>query len=214
MLVEIWSDVICPWCYLGKRRFESALSRFTHRDEVEVRWRSFELDPRAPIERDGDLAGHLARKYHTSREKAEARQARLASLGAADGVDFDFTRARPGNTFDAHRMLHLAEAHGCRNEAEERLFRAYFSEGQAIGLRPTLERLMVEVGLDAGEVARSLAGDDHGEAVRADEAEAIELDVAAVPFFRFDRRAGLPGAQEVDVMLRVLERTWESGHRA
>lgn len=203
--------MVCPWCYVGKRRLESALARFAHQDQVEVRGRSFQLDPQAPAERRGDRISHLARKYGITSEQAEASQQRLVRLGAAEGIDFDF--ARPGNTFDAHRLLHLAEEHGCRAEAEERLFRAYFSEGQPIGEPAALVPLMAEVGLDAAEVERVLAGEDHGSAVRADEAEARELEITGVPFLLFDSCGGVPGAQDVDVMLRVLERTWERESR-
>src|SRR5207248_8521488 len=130
MKVEIWSDVVCPWCYIGKRRFESALAGFEHRDDVEVVWRSFELDPSAPARRSGDSAQRLADKYGMSREQAVASQDRLTEMAAGEGLAFHFENAQSGNTFDAHRLLHLASERGLQDEVKERLFRAYFSEGE------------------------------------------------------------------------------------
>src|SRR5918997_3553566 len=129
MRVEIWSDIACPWCYIGKRRFEAALARFDHRDEVEVVWRSFELDPGAPAEREGDLAGHLARKYGATREQVIARQDGMAAMAAEDGLDLRFDLVRGGHTFDAHRLTHLAAAHDLGDAMIERLFRAHHTEG-------------------------------------------------------------------------------------
>ena len=141
MNVEIWSDIACPWCYVGKRRFEQALAAFEHRDEVDVTWRSFELDPSAPRERGVDAATHLAEKYGMSREQALAMQQRMAGVGAGEGLDFRHDLARGGNTFDAHRLLHLAADHELQDTLKERLLRAYHSEGEPIGDPATLERL-------------------------------------------------------------------------
>jgi predicted DsbA family dithiol-disulfide isomerase len=206
--VEIWSDVVCPWCSIGKRRFEHALERFEHRDDVEVVWRSFELDPTAPRRREGELVDHLARKYGMAREQAVASQTHLTATAAEEGLDFHFERAQGGNTFDAHRLLHLAADQGRQGELEERLFEAYFTEGAPIGEVDTLRRLAVDVGLDAAEVDRVLAGDAFADAVRADEKEASDLGVSGVPFFVVDRRYGVSGAQPADVLLEVLERAW------
>jgi len=206
--VEIWSDVVCPWCAIGKSRFEAAVERFEHGDQVEVVWRSFELDPTAPHRHEGDLVERLASKYGMSREQAEASQAHLTTMAADEGLDFHFERAQSGNTFDAHRLLHLAGEHGRQGELKDRLFRAYFTEGEPIGDPATLRRLAVEVGLDPAAVDAVLAGDTYAEAVRADEAEASALGVSGVPFFVVDRRFGVSGAQPADLLLDVLQQAW------
>jgi predicted DsbA family dithiol-disulfide isomerase len=146
MRVEIWSDVVCPWCYVGKRNFEAALSRFEHRDEVEVIWRAFELDPSAPTEREGDYATHLARKYGMSVDQARKMIATMTETGARAGAALDFERARPGNTFDAHRLIHLAGERGVQDAVKERFLRATFTDGEPIGDRSALLRLAVEAG--------------------------------------------------------------------
>ena len=133
MNVEIWSDIACPWCYVGKRRFEAALAAFEHAGEVTVSWRSFELDPGAPPERPEDAAGHLARKYGRTREQAEQMHATMTGVAAGEGLDFRFDRLRLGNSFDAHRLVHLAAAHGIQDAMKERLMRAYLTEGEPIG---------------------------------------------------------------------------------
>ncbi|HEV7534847.1 MAG TPA: DsbA family oxidoreductase, partial [Acidimicrobiia bacterium] len=124
MRVDIWSDVACPWCYVGKRRFEAALARFPHRDGVEVHWHSFELDPRAPRERQGDRLDHIAAKYRVTRSDAEAMESRVRAAGAEVGLDFHLDRVRGGNTFDAHRLLHLAAGHGLADAVKDRFLRA------------------------------------------------------------------------------------------
>src|SRR3954468_711170 len=139
--VEIWSDIACPWCYVGKRRFEAALAAYEHRDEVQVTWRSFELDPSAPREREHDGATHLAEKYGTSRDEALAMQERMTAAAAGDGLEFRFDIARGGNTFDAHRLVHLAAAHGLQEALKERLMRAYLTEGELIADHAVLARL-------------------------------------------------------------------------
>jgi predicted DsbA family dithiol-disulfide isomerase len=206
MHVEIWSDIACPWCYVGKRRFEAALAQYPHRDEVEVTWRSFELDPSAPRERDGDAAGHLAAKYGTSREQAEGMHRQMTEVAAGDGLEFRFDLARGGNTFDAHRLLHLAHAHGRQDAMKERLMRAYLTEGEAIGDPAVLERLAVETGLSAGEVREVLASDRYADEVRDDERTASALGITAVPFFVVDRAIGAAGAQPPEVLRELLER--------
>ena len=212
MQVEIWSDVVCPWCYIGKRRFEAALAAFAHRDEVAVVWRSFELDPTAPPERTGDYASRLARKYGMSEERATATLHHMTDVAAEEGLEFDFARTRAGNTFDAHRVIHLALERGgpeVQGAVKERLLRAYFSEGEPIGDVDALVRLAADAGLDEAEVKDVLAGDAYADHVRADEAAAEELDVTGVPFFLIDRRFAVSGAQDATVFTRVLERAWE-----
>lgn len=209
MHVEIWSDLACPWCYIGMRRFEVALDRFEHRDEVEVVWRSFELDPGAPAAPEGDRVERLARKYGTTREVAEARQRQIEELAAADGLEIRFDLVRDGNTFDAHRVLHLGADHGLQNAVNERLFRARFAEGVLLSEHEALERLGTEAGLPAAEIRDLLAGDRFADAVRADErSAAAELGITAVPFYVVDRRMGASGAQPPQVFDGLLERGW------
>ena len=208
MKIEVWSDVVCPFCYVGKRRLEAALVTFPHRDAEEVVWRSFELAPDAPAETGEPLEAMLARKYGMEVAEARAANARVTAMAAEVGLEFRLERARSGNTFDAHRLLHLAAQRGLGGEAKERLLRAYFTDGRAIGVRDELVALGVELGMDDGEVRAALAGDAHAAAVRADEREARELGVRGVPFFVIDRRYAVSGAQPVDVFAGVLERAW------
>ena len=210
MHVEIWSDIACPWCYIGKRRFETALADFEHRDDVTVTWRSFELDPAAPRERAVDGATHLAEKYGTSREQALAMHQRMTDVAAEEGLEFRFDRARGGNTFDAHRLLHLAAAHGAQDAMKERLMRAYLTEGEAIGDPGTLERLAIDAGLPADEVRELLVGDRFADEVRGDEHTAAQLGIHAVPFFVVDRAMGASGAQPPEVFAELLHRGWEA----
>ena len=203
--VDVWSDFACPWCYVGKRRLEAALARLPDRAAVDVRWRAFELDPTAPAVREPEpYAVRLARKYATSPTRAQEMIDTMTRTAAGEGLGFRFDRIRPGNTFDAHRLQHLAAEHGAGDALHERLFRAYLTEGEALGDREVLARLASEVGLDAAEVRALLAGDDRADAVRADEAAADVLGIHAVPHFRFGDRLGLSGAQPPDVLLHAL----------
>jgi predicted DsbA family dithiol-disulfide isomerase len=208
MHVEIWSDIACPWCYVGKRRFEAALAAFEHRDEVRVTWRSFELDPAAPREREGAGAEHLAAKYGTSVENAVAMQDHMTTVAAGEGLDFRFDIAHGGNMFDGHRIVHLAAAHGAQDAMKERLFRAYLSEGQVVGDPAVLERLALETGLPEAEVRDVLATDRYAAEVRHDERTAGSLGITAVPFFVVDRAFGASGAQPPAALLELLRRAW------
>jgi len=210
MKVEIWSDVVCPWCYIGKRRFEAALAGFAHRDEVELTWRSFELDPAAPASdpEPGSYTARLAAKYGRSTAEAQAMMDQMTSTAAEEGLDFRFDLARPGNTFDAHRLLHLALEHGAQDALKERLDRATFGEGLACSEHGALRALAVEVGLPAGEVDAVLASDRYTDAVRADEAQARAYGISGVPFFVVDGRYGISGAQPAGVVLQALEQAW------
>jgi predicted DsbA family dithiol-disulfide isomerase len=206
--VEIWSDIACPWCYIGKRRFEAALSRFEHRDEVHVNWRSFELDPDAPPERTGDRAERLARKYGMTIERAREAERQLTEVAAAEGLPFRFDIARAGNTFDGHRLVHLAGEHGLQDAMKERLLRAYFTEGELISDHDTLARLAVEVGLAEDEAREMLGGDLYAEQVREDEEMADSIGISAVPTFVVDRAVGASGAQPPEELLDLLRRGW------
>ena len=205
--VEIWSDVVCPWCYIGKRRFERALASFDH--PVEITWRSYELNPNAPPVRDGSSAERIARKYGISVEAAAAQYERITDLAAAEGLDYHLDRARWGRSFDAHRLLHLARERGIESAVKERFLAGYLQEGVAIGLPEELAPLAVSAGLDAEEVAAVLSGDAYSAAVRADEERAVEIGITGVPFFVVDGRFAIPGAQDPETMLAVLERAWQ-----
>jgi predicted DsbA family dithiol-disulfide isomerase len=206
--IEIWSDVACPWCYVGKRRFEAALAQFEHADDVQVVWRSFELDPQAPAERGGDRAEHLAAKYGMSVEQARQAEQRMTQTAAGDGLDFRFDIARAGNTFDAHRVVHLAHKRGLQDAMKERLLRAYFSQGELVSDHETLRRLAVEVGLREAEVAEVLAADGYADEVREDERIAAGLGISAVPTFVVDRALGASGAQPPEALLELLRQGW------
>jgi predicted DsbA family dithiol-disulfide isomerase len=209
--IDVWSDVVCPWCYIGKRRLESALARFPHRAEVDIVWRAFELDPSAPRERDPGVpyAARLARKYGTSLAQAEARIARVTELAAAEGLDFRFEKARAGNTFDANRVIHLAGQRGVQGAVKERLLRGYFTEGEPVGDRDKLARLAGEAGLDPEEVRAALAGDAFAADVRRDEEEARDLGIDGVPFFVLAGRYGVSGAQPSELLLSALTQSWD-----
>lgn len=204
MKVEIWSDVVCPWCYIGKRRFEQALAQFERADEVEVIWRSFELDPDAPRVQTAPHAERLARKYGVSLAQVEAMNSRLIGEAKKEGLDFHLAETKGGNTFDAHRLIHLAASRGRAGEMKERLMKAYFTEGVAIGERGELVRLAVDAGLDEAEVKAMLSSEQFASEVRADEARAREFGISGVPFFAIDERYGVSGAQAADVMLEAL----------
>jgi predicted DsbA family dithiol-disulfide isomerase len=209
LTIEIWSDVVCPWCYIGKRRFERALAQFEHRDDVEVVWRSFELDPTAERAPSGTSAERLAGKYGMSIEQAEAKHAEISALAAAEGLDFHFEIARSGNTFDAHRLLHLAAEQGVQGAAKERIMRGYFSEGEPVSDPEALVRLVAQAGVDADAARAVLAGDAYADAVRADEALAHQIGIQGVPFFVLGRRYGVSGAQPAPALLGALERAWD-----
>jgi predicted DsbA family dithiol-disulfide isomerase len=206
--VEVWSDVVCPWCYLGKRRLESALGRFAHRDDVDVVWRSFELDPAAPRRREVSAAEHLASKYGMSAEQVASSWARLTALAEAEGLEYHLDRTQGGSSLDAHRLIHLGAERGIQDEVKERLLRAYFSEGAPIGEPEVLERLAIDAGLPAAEVAEVLASDRFAADVREDERRARLLGIQGVPFFAIDERYGISGAQSADVLLQALEAAW------
>jgi predicted DsbA family dithiol-disulfide isomerase len=212
MNVEIWSDIVCPWCYIGKRRFERALARFAHCDRVTVVWRSFELDPHAPRQVVGTLDGMLATKYGVSPDQAVAMNARVTAVAAGEGLAYRLDRAQPGNTFDAHRLTHLAAAHGLQDVVVERLAAAYFGEGLAVGDHEALAAAVTAVGLPADEVRAVLAGDAYAAAVRADERRGAAFGITGVPFVVIDERYGVSGAQAPEVFLEALEQAWADAH--
>jgi predicted DsbA family dithiol-disulfide isomerase len=212
MKVEIWSDVVCPWCYVGKRRFETALAAFEHQGDVEVHWRSFELDPDAPAVREGDPVQGLADKYGMSRAQALAANARLTDMAAAEGLDFHLDTARGGNTFDAHRLIHLAGEKGIQDAVKERFMRGYFTENEPVGDAEALTRLAVEAGLDETDVKTVLTSGQYAADVSADEQQAAAYGISGVPFFVVDGRYGVSGAQSPDVLLQTMRTAYAEAH--
>jgi predicted DsbA family dithiol-disulfide isomerase len=208
MRVEIWSDVVCPWCYLGKRRFEQALAGFEHRGDVQVEYRSFELDPTAPADTTTPTVELLADKYGMSPAQASKAQREMEERAAGDGLTFRMGSLRRGNTRDAHRLIQLAKDRGRQEEMVERLHRAYFTEEDSVFDHEALTRLAVEAGLDRDEAASVLATDAYGEQVDTDEAMARALGATGVPLFVVDRKYGISGAQPADTITQVLERAW------
>ncbi|SDO33274.1 Predicted dithiol-disulfide isomerase, DsbA family [Nakamurella panacisegetis] len=215
MKIDIWSDVVCPWCYLGKRRFESALRQFAHRDDVSVTWHSFQLDPTAASASPGSDHDHIqaiADKLGLSREKSARMHDDLTATAAAEGLDYHFEKMKAANTFDAHRLLHLALARGRQDVLKERLMKATFTDGLPVGDHGTLADLAVEAGLDRAEVEAALAGDRYADDVRADIAQARAYGISGVPFFVIDAKYGVSGAQPAPALLDVLNQAWSDAH--
>jgi predicted DsbA family dithiol-disulfide isomerase len=208
--LDIWADVSCPWCYVGKRHLEQALGRFPQRSRVEILWRSFEQDPLAPRVRASSQSyvERIANGCRTQLPQAQAMIDRIADTAARAGLELRFDRVRGGNTFDAHRLLHLARERGKQGALEERLLRAYHTEGQAIGDRDVLADLSRQAGLDDVEVRDVLDGDRYTSEVRRDQSIARELGITGVPYFVFSGRFGVSGAQPSEVLLGALERSW------
>ncbi|MEE2036846.1 DsbA family oxidoreductase [Nocardiopsis sp. CT-R113] len=210
--VDIWTDVVCPWCYIGKRRFESALQRFEYRDSVAVTWRSFELDPDGP--RDGKLTipQCMQRDLGMSAEQAAAGMAMVTRLAAEVGLEYRLENAVPVNTFDVHRLIHFGEYRSLGEPVRERLLRGYTAEGAYLGDRRTLARLGSEAGLDTAEVEALLDGDRFGDAVRADEQRAARLGVTGVPSFSFNGGRAVSGALSVaDILGRLRHAVLPAG---
>jgi predicted DsbA family dithiol-disulfide isomerase len=212
MKVEIWSDVVCPWCYIGKRRFESALAQFEHRDQVEVVWRSFQLDPSAPQHGEQKTIDMLAEKYGVSVAQALKMQERVSTLAAEEGLEYHLDQTRHENTFDAHRLLHLAAEQSLQDALKERLLRAHFIEGKAVGDNETLVQLAAEVGIAEEDARAVLDSDAYADAVRADLRRARMFGVQGVPFFAVDEQYGVSGAQPSEVLQEVLEQAWAESH--
>lgn len=203
--VEVWSDVICPWCYIGKRRFEQALRQFDQRENVNVIWRSFELDQSAPPRYPGSLDEMLARKYDVSLENAGMMNARVTGAAREVGLDYRLDIARPGNTFDAHRLLQFAAARGSGDRATDRMMHAYFCEGLAVGDRAALARLAPEFGIAENEALAILESDAYSDGVRADEARAAALGISGVPYFLLNEKVAISGAHPVAAFAQALQ---------
>ncbi|MGE4425349.1 MAG: DsbA family oxidoreductase [Solirubrobacteraceae bacterium] len=210
MHVEIWSDVACPFCYIGKRSFEDALGRFEHRDDVDVTWRSFQLAPDMPASVDRGLDELIAKKYGKSLDEARQMNEGVTKMAAEFGLEYHLDRARPANTGDAHRVLQLARDNGLADAMKERLLHAYFVDGELVSDHDTLVRIATDVGLDTDEVRALLASDERADTVRSEYEEAHELGIGGVPAFVLDRRMLVTGAQPPDTLLAALQQAWES----
>lgn len=205
LTIDIWSDVVCPWCYVGKRRLEKALEKTG--TEADIRFHSFELDPKAPRESDRSPAEYLAKKYGRSLAQIEQMWKQMATMAAADGLTMNFASSKLVNTFDAHRLLHLGAEVGKQVELKERLFAANFTDGESVGDRETLVRLAREVGIDEARARAALESDEFAAEVRSDEENAHSLGISGVPFFVFGEKYAVSGAQPVEVLAQVIERT-------
>jgi predicted DsbA family dithiol-disulfide isomerase len=204
MKIEVWSDIVCPWCYIGKRRLESALETFD--GDVEVQWRSFQLDPSAPKKQEDSLDEALAAKYRISVDRARQMLTQMTETAAKEGLDFDFDHAKGGNTLDAHRLLHLADQKGLQGEMKERLLSAYMTEGRPISEHDELVKLAADVGLDGEEAREMLESERFEDDVRRDLAEARQFGVTGVPFFRINEKHGISGAQSPETLLDLFQR--------
>ncbi|GMB09799.1 putative DsbA family dithiol-disulfide isomerase [Thermolongibacillus altinsuensis] len=209
MKVEIWSDFVCPFCYIGKRRFEKALEQFEHKDKVEIVFRSFELDPHVERNPKKNVYEYLAEKYGMSLEQAKATTQQVGKQAEAVGLHYDFDNMKRTNTFDAHRLAHFANSEGKMEEMTERLMKAYFTEGLHIGDHEVLANLASEVGLDREKALDVLRNNGYADEVRRDEEIGRQLGITGVPFFLFNQKYAVFGAQSSDVFMDVLQKVWE-----
>lgn len=204
MRVDIWSDVVCPFCYIGKKRLEHVAEQAGI--ELDIHWHSFELDPDAPAKHEVSNTQRLAQKYGRSYAEMEEMERNVAAMAASEGIDFQWQKANSGNSFNAHRIIHLAQSKGLGNEAKEAFFHAYMTEGLAIGEREVVEEIASRIGLDNAEVEYVLDSDELADFVRHDEKIAHEqLKVTGVPFFVFDQKLALSGAQPREIFLQALQ---------
>ncbi len=208
MTIEIWSDVLCPWCYIGKRQFEKALEKFQHKDKVTVIWKSYELDPNSEKSTGIGSYDMLAKKYGVSREKSIEMHQNVVDRAKPLGLEYNFEKTLPTNSFDAHRLTHFAKKQNLQYEMIESLSKAYFTDGMDINNTDVLIRLAKGLGLNEVEVAKSLNGNEFSSEVREDENEAKNLGINGVPFFVLDRKYGISGAQGIEVFLEALNQAY------
>jgi predicted DsbA family dithiol-disulfide isomerase len=212
MRIDVWSDVVCPWCYIGKRRLESALAGFEHGDEVEVVWHSFQLDPTAPQVATETAQAMLSRKYGVSPAEAAQMQQRVTDLAAAEGMTWQHDKTMHANTFDAHRLLHLARETGRQGALKEALLKANFVEARNFSDHSVLTEVAVDAGLPADRVAAVLAGEEFKDEVEADIAQARAYGATGVPFFVIDNKYGISGAQPTEVFAQAVRQAWTESH--
>lgn len=209
--VQIWSDIMCPFCYIGKRRIEEALSLFEHKEAVEIEWKSYQLDASFIASPDDNMVEHLAEKYRKDNDWAQNMLDNMTQNAKTAGLDFHFEKAILANSLNAHRLLHLAKKYNLANDLEELLFKAYLTEGKNVNDPSTLTQLGIEVGLDAEEIAQVLNSDRYATEVKQDQEEANTIGVQGVPFFVFDNKYAISGAQPATAFLETLEKVWQEG---
>lgn len=205
MKVEIWSDVMCPFCYIGKRRFESALKQFSEKEKVQVEWKSYQLNPDLVTESNKNLNEYLSETKGWTIDYVRKLNERIIAMAQQEGLTYNFNHVIVANSFDAHRLSHLAKKYNLQNELEEKLFSAYFTEGKNTGDKETLAQLGVEVGLDADEAKEILNGKNFTDEVRQDIYEAQQLGISGVPFFLFNNKYAISGAQETKTFIQALD---------
>ncbi|HVS93474.1 MAG TPA: DsbA family oxidoreductase [Mucilaginibacter sp.] len=208
MKIEIWSDVMCPFCYIGKRRFESAMNQFGHKDQLEVEWKSFQLNPYMKTDPSVNINQYLAEAKGITADHARQLNDYVTGMAAKEGLKYDFDKAIVANSFDAHRLSRLAKRHGLSDEMEEALFKAYFTEGKNTDDKQTLVDLGAAVGLDRDEIIQMLESDAFADKVKHDIAEAQYLGIQGVPFFVLNNKYGISGAQEVPAFSETLEKAF------
>ncbi len=214
MKIEVWSDVVCPFCYIGKKKFESAVSEFAERNNIELIWKSFQLNPSLKTDLNTSVYQHLSDSKGIPVEQAKAMGGHAAEMANSVGITMDFDKAIVANSFNAHRIIHFAKANGKQNEMKERLLKAYFTEGRNIDDSETLISLGTEIGLNADEVKAVLESDKYADAVQADIKESQQLGVTGVPFFVFDRKYAVSGAQDSSAFLETLEKSFSEWRKA
>jgi len=210
--IQIWSDVMCPFCYIGKRKIEEAISQFENKDSVVIEWKSFELDPSFVATPNQNIAEHLADKYGRDIDWAKSMLENMTVNAKNNGLDFHFEKSILANSLNAHRLIHLAKKHNLSNELKEQLFKAYLTDGKDVNNWNTLEEIGVKVGLPIDEIIELITTNNYTKEVREDQQEAQALGVTGVPFFVFDNKYAVSGAQTTDVFLKTLEKTWAEGN--
>ena len=210
MKIEIWSDYACPYCYIGKKQLEKALDALDMKDAVEIVFKSFELDPNAPLQYNENIYEIISKKYGISLEQSKAANQQIAIMGKQVGIEYNFDDLKPGNTFDAHRLAHYAMAEGKMTEYSEAVLRAYFVESQRISNKEVLGQIAEAVGLNADEALKVLSSEAYKDAVRNDEAEARQLNVTSVPFFVIDRKLAVSGAQPAENFIEAIKEAQKS----
>jgi predicted DsbA family dithiol-disulfide isomerase len=211
--IEIWSDVMCPWCYIGKRRFEKALDEFEHKGEVDVEWKSFQLNPAMKTDPSKNINVYLSEIKGCTLEDAQQMNQQVTGLAKEVGLEYDFDKAVVANSFDAHRLIQYAKEAGKGDQAEERLFKAYFTEGKNIASHETLVQLGSEIGLEENEVKEMLAGERFTDEVKHDVYEARQIGVRGVPFFLFNGKYAISGAQQTELFVDTLKKAWHEGKK-
>ena len=210
--VQIWSDIMCPFCYIGKRRIEEALTLFEHKDAVEIEWKSFQLDPSFIASADDNMVEHLAEKYRKDNDWAQEMLDNMTQNAKNSGLDFHFEKAIMANSFNAHRLLQLAKKNHLSDKLEELLFKAYLTDGKDVNNLITLSELGLEAGLEADAIEQVLHSDMYSKEVKQDIEEANAIGVQGVPFFVLDNKYAISGAQAASTFLQNLEKVWEEGN--